>query len=137
MEIGSNGLTFKLKKKLGAQAFISGKREREPDLVVNARRTKSASIDFVAGMIVCVPFKDEMTGIDSFWLAKVLCADSAEVTLIELAPTETIGHYRSNLRSVWREPVSACHLCDVDYDGTSNCYSLRTPPSEITALHSK
>lgn len=40
-------------------------------IVVNARRTKAASIEFVAGMIVCVPFKDEITGDNSFWLAKV------------------------------------------------------------------
>ncbi len=125
-------------KKLGAQAFIAdrvgGKREREPEVAVNVRRTKAASIEFAAGMIVCVPFKDEVTGIDSFWLAKVLSADSSEVTLIELAPTETIGHYRSNLRSVWREPVTACHLCDFDFDEAKNVYLLRTAQSEITEL---
>lgn len=101
---------------------------------MNVRRTKSASIDFVAGMIVCVPFKDEITGIDSFWLAKVLSSDSAELTLMELAPTELAGQYRSSLRSVWREPVTACHLCDVDYDGVLGVYLLRTSSSEITAL---
>lgn len=123
-------------KKLGAQAFISGKREREYEAAVNVRRTKSASIEFAAGMIVCVPFKDDITGTDSYWLAKVLSSDLAELTLIELAPLETIGHYRSNLHSVWREPITACHLCDVDFDEAKNVYLLRTPPSEITAISS-
>lgn len=64
----------------------------------------------------------------------MLSSDIAEVTLIELAPTDTTGQYRSNLRSVWREPVSACHLCDADYDEANNLYLLRTSLLEITAL---
>jgi hypothetical protein len=124
-----------LPKKLGAQSLIADrKRDREFAGPINVRRTKTTVIDFVTGMIVCVPFKDDVTGADSFWLAKVLSSDDAEVTLIDLAPTENSGQYRANLRSVWREPVTACHLCDVNYDDTSNVYTLRTPPAEITAL---
>jgi len=99
---------------------------------------------------VCVPFKDEVTGVDSFWLAKVresnhldclsefswqvLSSDHAEVALIELAPTEITGQYRSDLRSVWREPVTACYLCDADFEEAKNVYFLRTSSSEITGL---
>lgn len=56
------------------------------------RRAKSTFVDCAGGMIVSVPFEDEVTGIDSSWLAKVLSSDAAEVTLIELAQTETSGH---------------------------------------------
>jgi hypothetical protein len=40
-------------------------------------------IDFSPGMIVCVPFKDNITGDDTFWLAKVMSCDAAELTLIK------------------------------------------------------
>ncbi len=68
------------------------------------------------------------------FLLQVLSSDLAEVTLIELAPSEAAGQYRSDLQSVWREPVTACHFCDADYDEVKNVYFLRTPPTEITGL---
>jgi hypothetical protein len=47
------------------------KRDREHAFTGNPRRSKSALMEFSPGMIVCVPFNDEVTGLDSFWLAKV------------------------------------------------------------------
>lgn len=67
-------------------------------------------------------------------VAQVLSSDIAEVTLIELVPTDTSGHYRSNLHSVWCEPITACHFCDANFDESKNVYVLRTPPSDITGL---
>ena len=46
------------------------KRDRESTFG-NPRRSKAALMDFSPGMIVCVPFKDEVNGLNSFWLAKV------------------------------------------------------------------
>ena len=48
----------------------SAKRDRE-NTFGNPRRSKAALIEFAPGMIVCVPFKDEVTGINTFWLGKV------------------------------------------------------------------
>ena len=64
----------------------------------------------------------------------MLSSNIAEVTLIELAPADVAGQYRSNIQSVWREPVTACHLCDVDFAEEKNTYLLRSPPSEIAGL---
>jgi hypothetical protein len=49
----------------------STKRDREHAFNGNPRRLKAALMEFSPGMIVCVPFKDDVTGVDSFWLAKV------------------------------------------------------------------
>lgn len=120
-------------KKQHAQVFAA-KRDREFSAVPGHRRSKTTVIDFSPGMIVCVPFKDNSTGNDAFWLAKVMSCDVAELTLIELAPTSTPNEYRANLRSVWREPLTACYLCDTHYDERSNAYLLRTSPNEIAEL---
>lgn len=120
-------------KKQHAQSFVA-KRDREFSAIQSNRRSKTTVIDFSPGMIVCVPFKDSITGDDAFWLAKVMSCDAAELTLIELAPTNTPNEYRANLRSVWREPLTACFLCDVHYDERSNAYTLRTSASEIAGL---
>jgi len=121
-------------KKQHAQSFVA-KRYRDFIVPLTGRRSKTTVIDFSPGMIVVVPFKDSITGDDAFWLAKVMsCDGGAELTLIELAPTNTPNEYRVDLRSVWREPVTACYLCDVQYDERSNAYLLRTTPNEISGL---
>ena len=122
-------------KKQHAQSFVA-KRDREfCGPLTTGRRSKIAVIDFSPGMIVVVPFKDSVAGDDAFWLAKVMsCDGGAELTLIELAPTSTPNEFRADLRSVWREPTTACYLCDVQYDERSNAYLLRTTPNEISGL---
>ena len=122
-------------KKYHAQSFVA-KRDREfCGPMTTGRRSKTTVIDFSPGMIVVVPFKDTTTGDDAFWLAKVMsCDGGAELTLIELASTDTPNEYRADLRSVWREPVTACYLCDVQYDERSNVYLLRTTSDEIAEL---
>ncbi len=49
----------------------SAKRDRDYAFTGNLRRSKAPLIELVPGMIVCVPFKDDVTGVDSFWLGKV------------------------------------------------------------------
>ena len=121
-------------KKQHAQSFVA-KRDRDFCGPLTGRRSKTTVIDFSPGMIVVVPFKDNVTGDDAFWLAKVMsCDGGAELTLIELAPTNTPNEYRADLRSVWREPTTACYLCDVQYDERSNSYMLRTTLNEISGL---
>ena len=119
-------------KKLAAQEFSIGKRDRDETLLHSNRRTKSAFIDWTRGMLVVVPFQSP-TGESSFWFAKIVNVSNVEAQLIELQRVEG-NVYKANLSSSWAEPLSVLFAADADYDDHSNTYTLRTPESEILAL---
>ena len=107
-------------RKRSAQSFIS-KRNREPEEPVLNNRSRKVSVSrFSRGDLVVVPFLDSMMGMPSFWFAKVMGDDGAEVTLMELEPTDSSDGYRANLQSLWKEPTSAVFHVDASFDQESS-----------------
>lgn len=119
-------------KKLAAQEFSVGKRDRDETPLHSGRRTKSASITWTRGMLVVVPFESP-TGEKCFWFAKVIGVTSVEAQLVELQKVDG-NTYKANLRSTWAEPLAVLFAADADYDEQSNTYTLHTPEPEILAL---
>ncbi len=126
-------------KKMEAQRFSSslGKRDRELDTPISGRRSKAATVEFVGGMLVVVPYIDAQSGAPTFWFAKVLGVSVAEkearLMELKLVP-DSPNAYRADLKSVWAEPFSALCPVDADYDRASSLYMLRTPVKEIVAM---
>jgi hypothetical protein len=124
-------------KKIEAQRFTSGtnKRDREWLQLPASRRSKSASIDFSSGMLVVVPCLDMPSGTSSFWFAKILSIVGKEAQLMELTLLpDSSNAYKTDIKSVWAEPLSALLAVDAHYECEENVYLLRTAVNEILTL---